>query len=58
MGESLARNNNPDMANTAKIHYTLGRLYDRAGEYDSAFEHYHQANTVIPVHFDRNEHQI
>ena len=34
--ESLASNNDPNTANTAKIHYTLGRLYDRADEYHSA----------------------
>jgi tetratricopeptide (TPR) repeat protein len=57
LGESLVSKNDLDKSNLVKMHYTLGRLYDKAGEYDAAFGHYHHANTLLPENFDRRGHQ-
>jgi tetratricopeptide (TPR) repeat protein len=38
------------------LHYLLGRLLDRKGDYDAAFEHYAQANTLLPRNFSREGH--
>lgn len=36
-------------------HFSLGRLYDRANEYDKAFAHFKAANDLKPSDFDREE---
>ncbi len=38
------------------LHFELGRLYDRFGEYDKAFRHYAQGNAAVPRCFDRDRH--
>lgn len=57
LGESLIDNSHLSKANATKLHYTLGKLYDAAGGYDSAFAHYSQANGIMPENFDRNGHR-
>ena len=57
LGESLLVDKHLDKASAVKTHYTLGKLYDKAGEYDAAFGHYYQANSVMPESFDRSGHQ-
>ena len=34
------------------LHFTLGDLYDGAGDYRNAFEHYRRANQLKGAHFD------
>jgi tetratricopeptide (TPR) repeat protein len=36
-------------------HFSLGLLYDRAGDYDRAFTHYRAGNDLKPGDFDRGE---
>ncbi len=38
------------------LHFTLGRRYDKMGEYDRAFGHYEQANSLFPVNYDPAAH--
>ena len=57
LAESLLDDDNLAKQDVSNLHFTLGRLYDRAGEYDLAFEHYYQANTLILGDFDRRDHQ-
>jgi tetratricopeptide (TPR) repeat protein len=38
-----------------KLHFTLGKLYDRLGEYDEAFSHFDQGNQMRPDTFNRIE---
>lgn len=38
-------------------HFALGRLHDRKGEADRAFDHFQQANTLKPRRFDPTEHE-
>lgn len=46
----------PDMRTEAAagIHFQLGKHYDEAGEYDTAFRHFEQANAMSRMHFDRD----
>lgn len=34
------------------LHFALGKLYDRLGEYDAAFDHYRRGNELRPGTFD------
>jgi tetratricopeptide (TPR) repeat protein len=34
------------------LHFGLGKLYDRLGEYDAAFDHYRRGNEIRPGEFD------
>jgi hypothetical protein len=36
-------------------HFSLGRLYDRAGDYNRAFVHFQAGNNLKPSDFDRGE---
>jgi tetratricopeptide (TPR) repeat protein len=56
LGEALVGREGLDKANAVKLYYMLGKLYDRLGEYDLAFERYRQANSIMPEAFDRNNH--
>ena len=38
-----------------KLHFTLGKLYDRLGEYDKAFSHFDLGNQMRPDTFNRIE---
>jgi tetratricopeptide (TPR) repeat protein len=38
----------------AGIHFQLGRHYDEAGDYDTAFRHFEQANAMTPADFNRD----
>ena len=38
------------------LHFTLGRRYDKLGEYDKAFRHYQQANSQFPINYDPAAH--
>ncbi|NOZ38105.1 MAG: tetratricopeptide repeat protein [Gammaproteobacteria bacterium] len=37
------------------LHFELGKLYDKANDYDSAFQHYHSANEAAKPPFEQNE---
>ena len=37
------------------LHFELGKLYDKAGDYDTAFEHYYRANETAKPPFDITE---
>jgi tetratricopeptide (TPR) repeat protein len=39
----------------AAIHFKLGKYYDEIAEYESAFSHYKQANTLTPASFNRKQ---
>jgi len=39
----------------ASIHFQLGKYYDEIAEYEHAFEHYSQANSLTPANFDRRK---
>lgn len=39
-----------------KAHFALGRLYDAAGRYPQAIEHFHQGNQARPNRFDPRGH--
>ncbi len=36
-----------------QIHFNLGRLYDKSGDYDTAFHHYQQGNSLRPTLFNQ-----
>lgn len=38
------------------IHYEAGKLFDKLGHYDRAFEHYEKANKSRSIHFQATEH--
>lgn len=38
------------------LHFSLGKLYDAAGEFKDAFDHYRRGNTLKASSFDCNEH--
>ncbi len=38
------------------LHFTLGRRYDKLGDYDKAFEHFKQANGQFHVNYDPAAH--
>lgn len=40
------------MSSRMAIHFLLGDLYDKLGEYDSAFNSYSVANSLKPAHYD------
>ncbi|WP_297527142.1 tetratricopeptide repeat-containing sulfotransferase family protein [Thiohalobacter sp.] len=39
-----------------QLHFSLGRHFDRIGNYDAAFEHYQSANSLRPQNYDPEEH--
>jgi tetratricopeptide (TPR) repeat protein len=42
-------------AGKPKLHFALGKLYDRLGEYDRAFSHFEQGNMIKPDYYNRVE---
>ena len=55
--EALIDNAPLSKTDAISLHYLLGRLQDRADDYDRAFSHYYKANTLLPSHFDRKGHR-
>lgn len=47
---------NLDVYNRISLHFALGRLYDAARDYDRAFGHYREANTLADRRFDPGAH--
>jgi len=45
----LQKNTNTNDA--CKIHFALGRIYDKAGDYAKAFTHYKMGNDLVQPHF-------
>ena len=54
---SLIDDHRVGTGDAVSLHYMLGRLHDREGDYDVAFGHYAQANTLLSSNFDRKEHK-
>ena len=44
------------MTSQRNLHFNLGRLYDKTGQYDKAFEHYHVGNQTRPLEYDPAAH--
>lgn len=60
---ALAENILADKANIStsdqiNLRYVLGGLYDKMGNYDTAFHNYKQANELVPGRFDRERHAV
>lgn len=53
--ELLLKANNISKSDQTSLHYMLGALYDKQGNYDKAFEHYQNANSALPGNYDRDE---
>ena len=51
---NLANPGNPPRVKE-KLHFTLGKLYDRAGEYNEAFSHFKLGNEMKPDTFNKIE---
>ena len=55
-GRSLIDDQRLGADEEGSLHYLLGRLLDREGAYDEAYEHYVRANTLLSCDFDRVGH--
>lgn len=55
LAESLLQKDDLIKSSRVSLHYLLGSLYDRLGEFGAAFGHYERANTILPNQFDRRE---
>ena len=53
---SLIDDRRVEVGDAVSLHYLLGRLQDREGNFDKAFDHYTQANILLPGDFDRVGH--
>ena len=54
--ESICSKNLSNRIDRSIIHFKLGKLYDEINQYDKAFSHYQQANTINQTHFDAGRH--
>ncbi len=55
--ESIAETQNPTSQEQIQIHSALGKLYDRAGNYDKAFENFKRSNIVRESEYKPAEHE-
>ncbi|GEM_PF-1050280 len=55
--EELLSQKSAGTAKTAQIHFVLGDLYDKLGDYDKAFHHYRSANSLKSWGFDVELHK-
>jgi len=55
--EELLSQKSAGTAKTAQIHFVLGDLYDKLGDYDKAFHHYRSANKLKSWRFDGELHR-
>jgi tetratricopeptide (TPR) repeat protein len=49
--EGLNQGHNLTALQRLEIHFSLGNLYDRKGDYEAAFKHYTQANNLAPRNY-------
>ena len=52
MLEDLSRTERLPETNRIQIHFALGHLYDKCGDYGSAFRHFQEGNRLSPQTFD------
>ena len=52
LGESLTASGTLNDTGRQQLHFSLGKLHDKLGNYDAAFEHYAQGNAMTDVPFD------
>ncbi|HHJ16545.1 MAG TPA: sulfotransferase, partial [Gammaproteobacteria bacterium] len=50
--DRLARSGGLSVTGRKNLHFCLGNLYDRSGDYDKAFEHYRTGNDLRKVDWD------
>jgi len=50
--QNMLQQKNINAADISKIHFALGRTYDKAGEYDKAFYHYKNGNDLVRPQFN------
>ncbi len=55
--EELLSHKSAGTAKTAQIHFVLGDLYDKLGDWDQAFHHYQTANSLKSWRFDAELHK-
>jgi tetratricopeptide (TPR) repeat protein len=55
-GNALIGDDRVGTGDAISLHFLLGRLQDREKNYDAAFEHYTQANTLMASDFDHVGH--
>ncbi len=55
--EELAKAKLSAPEDRAYLHFAQGKIADDLGQYDVAFEHYRQANELVPVTFDLDAHR-
>jgi len=49
----------PGLSSTqrAELHFSMGKLLDDAQDYEQAFEHFRQANDLMPYRYDSEDHK-
>ena len=55
-GERLLSEQGTDKINKQTIHFALGTLNDKLGDFDTAFMHFRQGNDLAAVPYDHSEH--
>jgi tetratricopeptide (TPR) repeat protein len=56
LSESYISSNSLGASDATSLHYSLGKLYDKAMNFEKAFSHYSAANEIMPGEFDRENH--
>ncbi|MEK7266318.1 MAG: sulfotransferase, partial [Pseudomonadota bacterium] len=54
---ALASRSTPGSEDYIKLHYSLGKCLDDAGEYDDAFDAYRRANECQPSQYNARQHE-
>ena len=53
--KNILHNTSTKIGEKQMVHYALGSLLDKLGKYDSAFKHFHHANTILTTIFNQDE---
>jgi len=56
--DAVDKGANQTTVGRVNLHFSLGRLYDRKGEYDRAFHHFEQGNRLKQVSFGAAHHML